>query len=167
MGILTVHRLIQLVMRKWLIMEGKSGEWAGKALAAVAKAYLLHCTAGFVLSQGQWNKAEEFQLQAVETRLRVWQDTASRPSKRHGRRLQRGPRSNWSDFGDDFPASEVKISRCCLLLRKPTFQGWLCPDCTATKLGIGEEGQPRPACSCARNISPAYLWLPVADPPPT
>ena len=104
-----MHRLIQLVMRKWLIMEGKSGEWAGKALVtvsdlypygshenrkicgdylphayavlshegssstteAVAKAYLLHCTAGFMLNQGQWNKAEELQLQAVETTLRV------------------------------------------------------------------------------------------------
>lgn len=104
-----MHRLIRLVMRKWLITEGKFREWAGKALLtvsalypygshenrkicrdyllhvyavlsyegcsvtaeAVAKASLLHCTAGFMLSQGQWNKAEELQLQAVETRLRV------------------------------------------------------------------------------------------------
>jgi hypothetical protein len=108
-GNLNVHRLIQLVMRKWLIMEGKSREWAGKALLtvsdlypygshenrkvcedylphayavlsyegspstteSVAKASLLHCTAGFMLSQGQWNKAEELQLQAVEIRKRV------------------------------------------------------------------------------------------------
>jgi hypothetical protein len=38
-GNLNVHRLIQLVMRKWLIMEGKSGEWAGKALVTVLDLY--------------------------------------------------------------------------------------------------------------------------------
>jgi hypothetical protein len=108
-GNLNMHRLIQLVMRKWLIMEGISTEWASRALLtvsdlypygsyknwkvcgvylphvyavlsydrsvstdeAVAKASLLHCTAGFMLNQGKWNKAEELQLQAVETLKRV------------------------------------------------------------------------------------------------
>ena len=106
---LNMHRLIRLVMRKWLIMERKFGEWAGKALSimsdlypygshenrkicgdylphvyavlsyerssstteAVAKASLLHSTAGFMLSQGQWNKAEKLQQQAVEIRKRL------------------------------------------------------------------------------------------------
>ncbi len=104
-----MHRLVQLVMRKWLIARGESKTWADKALLivsdlypygsyenwtvccdylphvfavlsyegssstkeALAKASLLHCTAGFMLSQGQWNKAEELELQAVETSLRV------------------------------------------------------------------------------------------------
>ena len=105
---LNMHGLIRLVMRKWLIMECKFEEWAGKALSimsdlypygshenrkkcgdylphvyavlsyegssstteAVAKASLLHSTASFMLSQGQWNKAEELQQQAVV--IRKW-----------------------------------------------------------------------------------------------
>jgi hypothetical protein len=104
-----MHRLIQLVMQKWLTARGKSKIWADKALLVVsdlypygsyenwtvcsdylphvyavlsyegssstkevlAKASLLHRTAGFILNQGQWNKAEELGLQAVETRNRV------------------------------------------------------------------------------------------------
>jgi hypothetical protein len=97
---LSVHRLIQLVVRKWLIENGTSQEFAGKALLAVSDLYpygsyenrricgdylpyayailsyegyssttetiarssLLHCAAGFLLSQGQWKMAEELQL---------------------------------------------------------------------------------------------------------
>ncbi|MCJ1265678.1 hypothetical protein MMC22_005558 [Lobaria immixta] len=107
---LSVHRLIQLVMRKWLMTEGRFGEWAGKALLTVsdiypfgryesrricgdylphayavlsyegllstsevvAKAGLLHCTAGFMHIQGQWDKAEELLLQAVGMRKTVF-----------------------------------------------------------------------------------------------
>ena len=36
---LNVHRLIQLVMRKWLINQEASGEWASKALLTVADHY--------------------------------------------------------------------------------------------------------------------------------
>jgi hypothetical protein len=107
-GTFNMHRLIQLVMQKWLTAGGKSKIWADKALLVVsdlypfgsyenwtvcgdylphvyavlsygssstkedvAKASLLHRTAGFMLYQGKWNKAEELGLQAVETRKRV------------------------------------------------------------------------------------------------
>jgi tetratricopeptide (TPR) repeat protein len=106
---LSVHRLIQLVVRKWLIENGTSREFATKALLAVSALYpfgshenrqmcgdylphayavlsydgsssttetiarssLLHCVAGFLVSQGQWKKAEELQIQAVEGRKMV------------------------------------------------------------------------------------------------
>ncbi|KAF2475988.1 uncharacterized protein BDR25DRAFT_278738 [Lindgomyces ingoldianus] len=101
---LNMHRLTQLVMRKWLISEGKAQKWGGIALcnlsalfpngeqakwticamylphvyavldqkgsistkAARAEAKLQHKAALFMLHQGQWNKAEEFQVQAVK-----------------------------------------------------------------------------------------------------
>jgi Tetratricopeptide repeat len=106
---LNIHRLIQLVMRKWLITQGTSGAWAGQALTTVSELYppgsyanwkvcedylphayvvlshegssspaeavaqgcLLHNTALFMLYRGQWKKAEELQVQAVATRMRV------------------------------------------------------------------------------------------------
>ena len=104
-----MHRLVQLVMQKWLEKEKKSKEWVSNALLtvsgiypygsyenwktcgdylphalavlnyeglasteeAVAKACLLHNTAGFMLGQGKWNRAEDLQLLAVGTRKRV------------------------------------------------------------------------------------------------
>jgi hypothetical protein len=48
-----------------------SYEGSSSTKEALAKASLLHCTAGFMLSQGQWNKAKELELQAVEMRKRV------------------------------------------------------------------------------------------------
>jgi len=103
---LNMHRLVQLVMRKWLIRQGTSGAWAGQALTTVSELYppgsyvnwkvcedylphayvvlshedssspaeaiargsLLHNTALFMLYRGQWNKAEELQVQAVAMR---------------------------------------------------------------------------------------------------
>ena len=107
---LNMHRLVQLVMRKWLIRQGTSGAWAGQALATVSELYplgsyanwrvcddylphayvvlshedssspadaiargsLLHDMALFMLYRGQWNKAEELQVQAVAMRRRVF-----------------------------------------------------------------------------------------------
>jgi tetratricopeptide (TPR) repeat protein len=106
---LNMHRLVQLVMRKWLIRQGTSGAWVGQALITVSALYppgiyanrkvcedylphacvvlgyedssslaeviargsLLHNMALFMLYRGQWNKAEELQVQAVATRRRV------------------------------------------------------------------------------------------------
>ncbi|KAK2801756.1 hypothetical protein FQN51_005121 [Onygenales sp. PD_10] len=34
-GTITIHRLVHLVMRRWLQAKGESGRWAGKALATV------------------------------------------------------------------------------------------------------------------------------------
>jgi hypothetical protein len=106
---LNMHRLIQLVMRKWLITQGTSGAWAGQALTTVSELYppgsyanwkvcedylphayvvlshedspspaetisrgsLLHNAALFMLYRGQWNKAEELQVQAAAMRRRV------------------------------------------------------------------------------------------------
>jgi tetratricopeptide (TPR) repeat protein len=106
---LNMHRLVQLVMRKWLVRQGTSGVWAGQALKTVSELYppgsyvnwkvcedylphayvalshedsfsaaetitrssLLHNTALFMLYRGQWNKAEELQVQAVAMRRRI------------------------------------------------------------------------------------------------
>jgi hypothetical protein len=107
---LNMHRLVQLVVRKWLIWQGTTGAWAGQALSTVSELYppgsyanwkvcedylphayvvlshkdssspaeaiargsLLHNTALFMLYRGQWNKAEELQVQAVAMRRRVF-----------------------------------------------------------------------------------------------
>jgi len=109
---LNMHRLIQLVMRKWLIRQGTSGAWADQALTTVSELYppgsyanwkvckdylpqaqvvlshegssspaeaiargsLLHKMALFMLYRGQWNKAEELQVQAAAMRRGVFRE---------------------------------------------------------------------------------------------
>ncbi len=103
---LNIHRLIRLVMWKWLITQETSAAWVGQALIimselyppgsyanwkvcedylphasvvlshegssstaeAIARGSLLHNMALFMLYRGQWNKAEELQVQAAAMR---------------------------------------------------------------------------------------------------
>jgi len=104
-----IHRLVQLVTRKWLVMRGKMGYSAQAALEVVSNAFpyggfenrdlclqylphanavlamknnevgdaelkmasLLHKLSGMFLFQGRWDNAEEYLLEAVDSRQRV------------------------------------------------------------------------------------------------
>ena len=106
---LDIHRLVQLVTRKWLARNKTISKFAGQALLAVshcfpfgnfenwatcsqylphayavlkqdgtrseeeevAKASLLHCTAGYLYYRGQWKESERLQLRAVKLRRGV------------------------------------------------------------------------------------------------
>ncbi|XP_044716490.1 tetratricopeptide repeat domain-containing protein [Hirsutella rhossiliensis] len=90
-GNLDIHRLVQLVTRKWLVNDGKMSEFGREALLTVsqmypfgrfenrtvcrdgekAKASLLHCVASYFNFEGKWSDAEKLSVDAVETRKRV------------------------------------------------------------------------------------------------
>ncbi|RYP55588.1 hypothetical protein DL771_012342 [Monosporascus sp. 5C6A] len=83
-GNLDMHRLVQLVTRKWLTKEGTAGRYDREALWTVsemypygeeaeakAKASLLHRMAAYLYFVGKWSDAERFSLQAGQIREKL------------------------------------------------------------------------------------------------